>query len=1011
MDTDIAKGATPNQVEPSSVEPSSVEPFTMRLRERKQRTADALQITAKTAGGALANALTVKHLPQDSEPMLEWSDATQLAVLDIDYHDMPYDSRPSSSRLAAIVSQIEPQPVAWHESHGRGAKLYYVAKCGLMADELAATGATQWLSIDPFATCEVAARSRHPCYNRGDKWIPQPPEWCAPNANLSRWFAAWAGIPTAPGEDSEHDAEWVTWCDCHGYTVGRQHAHGLCPIDPDHVSKSNPVSVSDAGIHCFSCDARGLTYRGRNGKPGWVPRRQLLRADADGGNDAPRADSLMFALVKRIAPLDVVRRLGSRSIRHAHLLAPLYSAAVCWYHVNCLGADLATVRERIRRAMQPVRRVRNYSDDSPIHKREASKDATDGRGTANASTLPDEITLSKPTSTGTVTIEASRDGKPLSHLRNRRQLGSAKTRAELAPQYGITQGQFAYMLSAMGDEKTFKVSDLPPDSPGVKDATEFAQCLPLNVNEIADAIFAAVGGNLYHIPGGLFAVEVRECSATTPEAGHENGTGAEKHHRREMVTIGNADDLHAFVARTVKSSVHPIDWQNGPEYATWGDAFTAVEQIAPRYDGVFPTPRHPAVSTMFELESAPKRPDVATAHGFGPGVALGRFLRLFNPASDTDRVLLRAMLLTLFWGGPPGSRPIFLLTASEDESGGGRGVGKTTVAEQFGQLAGGVVSFNMGTSVDTLGTRLVSPEAAGKWVVLWDNVKSDRLSNGDFEGLVTADTLSCRKLYAGEGRRPNYFTYILTMNGGAMSKDFAKRTVVIRMARPDAYGASWKAQIAEFLNPAGWRRTALLADIVDALKLAETRTTRGAGHEPWDAGKTRWAKWEAGVLAGCVADEAELDAVVNELTARQDEADADTTDAEFLRGALRSFIRREHKVSEADTDAGVFELSADSIVSAVRATTQSQSYSDRSPTKALSEVGRHIGEIPELVKRRGSKGVTYFWIGDAVEHSAELRKTADAGQIRKAMRAIIADATQSKGKPQGIASRGLTPVG
>src|SRR5262249_1067430 len=150
----------------------------------------------------------------------------------------------------------------------------------------------------------------------------------------------------------------------------------------------------------------------------------------------------------------------------------------------------------------------------------------------------------------------------------------------------------------------------------------------------------------------------------------------------------------------------------------------------------------------------------------GDGAALDKFVGMFNPATDADQVLLKAMFVTLLWGGPPGRRPAFLVRALDGDRDAGRGAGKSTVAELMGLLFGKYVAVETGKDVPDLKTGLLSADSAGKRLVLWDNVKSDRISSADLEGLITADTVSGRKLYAGEGSRPNRFTYVLTVNGG-----------------------------------------------------------------------------------------------------------------------------------------------------------------------------------------------------------------------------------------------------
>ena len=82
-----------------------------------------------------------------------------------------------------------------------------------------------------------------------------------------------------------------------------------------------------------------------------------------------------------------------------------------------------------------------------------------------------------------------------------------------------------------------------------------------------------------------------------------------------------------------------------------------------------------------------------------------------------------------------------------------------------------------------LKTRLLSNEAGRKRVLRLDNVKTGRLSWAELEGFITEEVISGRALFIGEGRRPNTMTVIITLNGGAFSKDMAQRSVTIRLKR------------------------------------------------------------------------------------------------------------------------------------------------------------------------------------------------------------------------------------
>ncbi len=71
----------------------------------------------------------------------------------------------------------------------------------------------------------------------------------------------------------------------------------------------------------------------------------------------------------------------------------------------------------------------------------------------------------------------------------------------------------------------------------------------------------------------------------------------------------------------------------------------------------------------------------------------GRYLqKLVDPllsATPVDRSLIEAAIVTPFWGGDSGLRPIFMITAKA-----GRGAGKSVLAQTIGDLAGGAITVS-----------------------------------------------------------------------------------------------------------------------------------------------------------------------------------------------------------------------------------------------------------------------------------------------------------------------------
>ncbi len=329
-------------------------------------------------------------------------------------------------------------------------------------------------------------------------------------------------------------------------------------------------------------------------------------------------------------------------------------------------------------------------------------------------------------------------------------------------------------------------------------------------------------------------------------------------HGYEVRWLEGPNDLFAWVGGH-QAMTEPVRWASGEDKVTQAVFHAYLRQRAEGYEAVESLPHEPPMPGHYYLHPRPAG---------GDGRALRALLGRFCPATEADRQLMLAALLTPFWGGRPGSRPAFLIEADDDDGEGGRGTGKTTFAETVAALAGGHFDARPSEEIDRILTRLLSPEGLGRRVCLLDNVKTLRFSWSDLEGLITTDTISGRRLYAGEGRRPNTLTWFVTLNNANLSKDMAQRCVIIRVRRP-AYDASWREVTRRFVERHRW------AIIGDALALLSGGKGALAEH-------SRWAAWEDEVLA-CVGDPAACQALIVE---RQAAVDGEQEESDMVREAF-----------------------------------------------------------------------------------------------------------------------------
>ncbi len=304
--------------------------------------------------------------------------------------------------------------------------------------------------------------------------------------------------------------------------------------------------------------------------------------------------------------------------------------------------------------------------------------------------------------------------------------------------------------------------------------------------------------------------------------------------------------LFGWLRRTVER----VRWSKDDGCLGQADLFAELRRTADRYLAVEEIPHEPPMAGHYYL-AAPSEP--------GDGSHLAALLERFCPASDIDRELIRALLATVVWGGPAGTRPAFAITSV-----GGRGKGKTSLVEMLAHLAGGLLDFSAAEEIGSIKSRLLSPDALTKRVALLDNLKSARLSWAELEALITAPTISGRRLYVGEATRPNTLTFCLTLNGPSMAPDMAQRCVFIRLGEPARSGA-WKEETLRYIDT---HRTAILADLIGWL--------RGPRQPPERF--TRWASWEADTLSRLNDPEA----VQAEILRRQGESDVEAEEGELI---------------------------------------------------------------------------------------------------------------------------------
>lgn len=303
-----------------------------------------------------------------------------------------------------------------------------------------------------------------------------------------------------------------------------------------------------------------------------------------------------------------------------------------------------------------------------------------------------------------------------------------------------------------------------------------------------------------------------------------------------------------------------VKWNRGGDFASQGEVFAEYERTAARYDAIELLPHHPSIAGIYYRCTTPR---------LGDGSHLSQFLDRFRPETTIDRDLIQAALMTFFWGGPPGCRPAFVITADE-----GRGVGKTALAKSIGEIVNGALDVSVGEDIQTFKTRLLSPMARTARCGLCDNVKTMRFSWAEFEALITSPTISGKQMYVGEGRRPNLLTWMITLNGVSLATDMAQRSVIIKLARGKNDGP-WLEETTKFIHE---HRQQIIGDILAALQAKSFPL----------ADYTRWATWEKDILSR-LPEPAEAQRVIIE---RQGEANSELDEAEIVEQHFSEQLRK-----------------------------------------------------------------------------------------------------------------------
>lgn len=243
---------------------------------------------------------------------------------------------------------------------------------------------------------------------------------------------------------------------------------------------------------------------------------------------------------------------------------------------------------------------------------------------------------------------------------------------------------------------------------------------------------------------------------------------------------------------TIGHYVERISWRGGA--VGKDEFFEAVKAHVPIYADVELTPHIPPVQNIAYINST--IPSVAKLEAER---SFEDYIDLFNPATASDRELMRAAVATVCWGGQQGARPLIAVTSASESYSGQIASGKSTFVEITASIPNlgksGHITRRDTTSWDRTFTHLVDVTPDSRRVLMFDNIKS-LLGGEELESLITSRYLDGHKLHTGNRNRANYICCFVTGNGLRCTEDIASRLVSIQIGQ-SLKSAEWQDRVSK----------------------------------------------------------------------------------------------------------------------------------------------------------------------------------------------------------------------
>lgn len=266
----------------------------------------------------------------------------------------------------------------------------------------------------------------------------------------------------------------------------------------------------------------------------------------------------------------------------------------------------------------------------------------------------------------------------------------------------------------------------------------------------------------------------------------------------EVVWLDGPNQLTSWLS----SKDIQLDWRSNSK-GTYIQLYTKSEFLAflqmtvKQYEELYDLPHYPPIKNAYYTPKAMSY--IPEDNGL-----FIELVDLFCHFSPADRVLIASFFATPFWNCEPGSRPLFVIEGAPDDPSGGVGIGKSILVDAVASLSstdgGGYIDVPESKfEPDEIKRRIINDDSTAR-VVRYDNIKKARLSSEVLESMITTSVISGHKLRHGHSTKKNRYTYVMTFNDAALSKDLASRAVRIRLARPPEREAGWKKDLLALIR-------------------------------------------------------------------------------------------------------------------------------------------------------------------------------------------------------------------